>query len=219
MTAIRARSRTERGDGPRETGPSATGVARGRHRKPRPHKVLLVVGGLALAAGALSLVRVAPESGAGAPGTAEAEPRLDPGGGAPDRPAAGATTADPTALPSATSAMGGRSPAPTATGIPNPSASGDATPGAPDNAPGTTATPADDTAVPTSVPTGAPSTAGGVPPRPSATTAAPRPAPTTRAPAPGPTPGHGTPDPDPDPGEVCLPVIGLCVGLSDGPGR
>ncbi|WP_128380813.1 hypothetical protein [Streptomyces cavernae] len=36
---------------------------RGRHRKPRPLRSFYAVGGLALAAGALSLARVAPESG------------------------------------------------------------------------------------------------------------------------------------------------------------
>ena len=53
--------------------------SRGRHRRPRPRKILLAVGGLAVAAGALSLVRMAPEGalGGGGLGTAEAEPRLD----------------------------------------------------------------------------------------------------------------------------------------------
>ncbi|NEB11429.1 hypothetical protein G3I32_21730, partial [Streptomyces coelicoflavus] len=48
------------------TGPSTVAVPeprnawfrRGRHRRPRPRKVLLVAGGLALAAGALGLVRL-----------------------------------------------------------------------------------------------------------------------------------------------------------------
>ncbi|MFE1241511.1 hypothetical protein [Streptomyces tendae] len=40
---------------------------RGRHRRPRPRRVLLAAGGLALAAGALSVVRLLPESG-GDPG-------------------------------------------------------------------------------------------------------------------------------------------------------
>src|SRR5690349_20801821 len=46
---------------------------RGRHRRPRPRKVLFAAGGLALAAGVLSLVRLSPDpGGAGGPGTAEA---------------------------------------------------------------------------------------------------------------------------------------------------
>ncbi|MCG0067181.1 hypothetical protein L0F81_28605 [Streptomyces tricolor] len=49
----------------------APGVRRGRHRKPRPRKALLAAGGLALAAGVLSLVRISPQSGVGASGTAE----------------------------------------------------------------------------------------------------------------------------------------------------
>ncbi|MER6045045.1 hypothetical protein ABT136_30575, partial [Streptomyces sp. NPDC001856] len=51
---------------------------RGRHRRPRPRKVLLVAGGLALAAGALSLVRLTPDSPVPGIGTAEADPRLEP---------------------------------------------------------------------------------------------------------------------------------------------
>ncbi|PIM66021.1 hypothetical protein CTU88_45525, partial [Streptomyces sp. JV178] len=41
---------------------------RGRHRRPRPRKVLFAVGGMALAASALSLLRLAsdPVSGGGA---------------------------------------------------------------------------------------------------------------------------------------------------------
>lgn len=71
---------------------------RGRHRRPRPRKVLFAVGGLALAAGALSLVRLAPESVIGGPGSAEAEPRYTPGAGTgTDR--AGTTAATVEALP------------------------------------------------------------------------------------------------------------------------
>ena len=54
-------------------------VRRGRHRRPRPRKLLFAVGGLALAAGALSLVRVAPDSGSAGLGTTEADPGQDPG--------------------------------------------------------------------------------------------------------------------------------------------
>ncbi|PNG16182.1 hypothetical protein C1J00_43420, partial [Streptomyces cahuitamycinicus] len=54
-----------------------TSRARGRHRKPRPRKVLLAAGGLALAAGALSLLRLT--SGPGPDARAvEAGPRPDP---------------------------------------------------------------------------------------------------------------------------------------------
>ncbi|MFI9807855.1 hypothetical protein ACIHEJ_26405 [Streptomyces sp. NPDC052301] len=188
---------TDTADGTRET----ADVRRGRHRKPRPRKVLLAAGGLALAAGVLSLVRIAPDSGVGAPGTAEAEPRLDTGGGTTtDRSAntAATVTASPTALPSATSVMGGRSPAPTATGS--------AAPGAP----GTRATPPAGTAVPTTAPPEVPSVPGAPPAPPSTTAPAPRPHPTTPAPRPTPTPSHSTPAPGSD--QLCVPVIGLCVG-------
>ncbi|MEU2881057.1 hypothetical protein ABZ651_33685, partial [Streptomyces sp. NPDC007070] len=47
--------------------------ARGRHRRSRRRKALLAAGGLALAAGALGLVRLAPEYAGGGLGTAEAE--------------------------------------------------------------------------------------------------------------------------------------------------
>ncbi|GHI05390.1 hypothetical protein [Streptomyces cellostaticus] len=202
MTPIRAQSRTAETDrqaGPAQAAePALPAVRRGRHRKPRPRKVLLATGGLALAAGVLSLVRVAPEAGVGAPGTAEAEPRLDPGGGATDHAAdPAATVADvPTPLPSAASVMGGVSAAPTATATTGPTAR--ATPTA---LPGSTG-------VPTTIPTAVP--------QPTATSSAPapRPSPTTTAPtqAPAPAPSHSTTAPAPG-GGVCVPVIGLCVDL------
>ncbi|MFI9242595.1 hypothetical protein ACIGXF_08380 [Streptomyces sp. NPDC053086] len=210
MTPIPAHSATAPG--------SAPGVRRGRHRKPRPRKVLLATGGLALAAGVLSLVRVTPQPGAGAPGTAEAEPRHDPGTVAAGRSANTAATlaATPTALPSATSALGGRSLAPLPTGSPAPGPAGTAPAGtAPAGgapAPTTASSPAPET-----VPTGAPDTPVGTP-RPTPTASAPRPAPATATPTPAPSrtpaPGHGTPKPDP--GGWCVPVIGLCVDVSGG---
>ncbi|TWV27911.1 hypothetical protein FRZ03_38420, partial [Streptomyces misionensis] len=63
---------------PAEPGGRFPGFRRGRHRRPRRRKALLAVGGLVLAAGVLGLVRIYPESGVGAPGTAAAEPRLVP---------------------------------------------------------------------------------------------------------------------------------------------
>ncbi|MGQ4425417.1 hypothetical protein ACN6LL_008214, partial [Streptomyces violaceoruber] len=54
---------------------------RGRHRRPRPRKVLLAAGGLALAAGALSVVRLLPGPGGDTGGVrAGAEPRVESGG-------------------------------------------------------------------------------------------------------------------------------------------
>ncbi|MGW4568026.1 hypothetical protein ACWEN3_38515 [Streptomyces sp. NPDC004561] len=198
---------------PAESREGSSGIRRGRHRKPRPRKVLLAAGGLALAAGVLSLVRISPESGVGAPGTAEAEPRLGPGSAATDHSANTAATATtvaaagPTALPTATSVMGGRGPEPTAAGSSVPDARV------------RSVTPPGDTAVPTTVPTGAPTAPAGTH-RPPATTAAPRPEPTTAEPAPAPAPGHSTEPPPP--GGLCLPLISLCVeplGAPQGPGR
>ncbi|MGW1589567.1 hypothetical protein [Streptomyces sp. NPDC002386] len=177
---------------------------RGRHRRPRPRKVLLAAGGLALAAGVLSLVRVAPESGVGAPDTAQAEPRPDPGGGVTARSSDTAATigaARPT-RPSATSAMGGVSAAPTA-----PAETDEAVPG-----PSATRLPAPRV-------TGAPTTA---PRHTDPATTAPRPSPTvptpTRTePAPAPTPSRGPTVPPTRDDGLCLPVIGLCVdALGDG---
>ncbi|MFG2377123.1 hypothetical protein ACGFY9_37370 [Streptomyces sp. NPDC048504] len=174
-------------------------LPRGRHRRPRPRKVLLAVGGLAVAAGVLSLVRLAPESGVGGLGTAEAEPRPDPGTGADDgtdRPANAAATisADPTAIPSATSVMGGITPTPTTTSgvVPTPYAT--ATP----------TTPAD--ANPTTVP----ETTTATTPPPQAP--APRPASTpTSTPTPTPSRAPNSPAPAPSRPSLCVPIIGLCV--------
>jgi len=177
--------------------------SRGRHRRPRPRKVLLAVGGLAVAAGALSLVRMAPEGGLGGGlGTAEAEPRLDDphaGSGTDHATNAAATIpAVPKVSPSATSPMGGVSAMPT---------------------PGVSVVP-----VPSSTPAGAgavdapgPTT---IPDAPNPTTAAPQP---TQPPSPAPSQSTYTPPQAPTPtpqptqpsgggGGVCVPVIGLCVG-------
>ncbi|MFE3633952.1 hypothetical protein [Streptomyces sp. NPDC059168] len=180
-------------------------VRRGRHRKPRPRRVLLATGGLALAAGVLTLVRVAPESGVGAPDTARAEPRLDPGGGATARSTAPAPTtgAARTTRPSATTAMGGVSPAPTAPtappepreAIPRASASRVPTP--------------DGTGTPGAAPrhTDPATTAADAPPT--------APAPSRTAPGPAPAPSRVTTAPPSRDDGLCLPVIGLCVGVLD----
>ncbi|MER5543354.1 hypothetical protein ABT072_13115 [Streptomyces sp. NPDC002589] len=182
--------------GPDDPEGGASGVRRGRHRKPRPRKVLLAAGGLALAAGVLSLVRVTPDPGAGSPGTAEAEPRLgtSTSDGGTDHPANTAATAAtaPTALPSATSAMGGRSLAPTTGTRPR-------TPPAPSA--GTTTPP------PTTLPSGPPAT---TPHSPEPTSAPPTPRPTPTTPA----PSHSTTPPGP--GGLCVPMLGICVSLRDG---
>ncbi|MFF9602833.1 hypothetical protein ACF1GY_11170 [Streptomyces sp. NPDC014684] len=181
---------------------------RGRHRRPRPRKVLLAAGGLALAAGVLSLVRVAPESGVGAPGTAQAEPRLDPSGAATARssaPAAAPATARAT-RPSATTAMGGVSAAPTDTEAP-----ADPHPAAP-GAPASRLAPPSGSTAPTTGPRAT---------EPATTaphTSQPAPAPTRTTPAPAPSHGPTEP-PTRGGGGLCLPVIGLCVDvLGEGQG-
>ncbi|WP_237519522.1 hypothetical protein [Streptomyces sp. HUCO-GS316] len=194
VAAARSGPRDITGPGPRLFGPRA----RGRHRRPRRHKVLLTAGGLAVAAGVLSLVRMAPDSEVGGTGTAEAEPRTGPGPGA-DRPDDAAATdgTAPRAMPSATYAMGGLSlwPTPTSSLLAAP-------PTAALPAPATTGLP-DSTTIPDTPNTPAP--------HPSATTdPAPQP---TRTPAPVPSRSTPPPEPEPEPDQpgLCLPIISLCV--------
>lgn len=193
-------TKAERAEDTEEIAPP---LPRGRHRRPRPRKILLAVGGLAVAAGVLSLVRLAPESGVGGLGTAEAEPSPDATRSA-DRPANAAATirADPTAipstLPSATSVMGGESATPTTTSgvVPTPYATHIPTGGEPTTVPETTTA-----ATPPPAPR-APA------PHPTATTA-PEPTPTTSRPA-------NSPSPTPSRPRLCVPIIGLCVdGLAN----
>ncbi|MER6675705.1 hypothetical protein [Streptomyces sp. NPDC000983] len=186
---------------------------RGRHRRPRPRKVLLAAGGLALVAGALTLVRLSPGPGPDTLGAPGAEPWADREGTAgprTDRATNAAATVDtvPRADPSATSAQGGRTASPTATASPVPTAPATAVrpqdpvapaPRRPDTAPGPTESP-----------------------EPPAATTAPAPPP---AAAPAPAPGTSsrppqTPSPKPTPSPsglpgVCIPVIGLCVDTLD----
>ncbi|MFD4557106.1 hypothetical protein ACFWP5_22780 [Streptomyces sp. NPDC058469] len=183
-----------------EMEPPLPRTPRGRHRRPRPRKVMLAVGGLAVAAGVLSLVRLTPESAVGGLGTAEADPRPDPGTGTgTDRPANAAATisADPTAIPSATSVMGGASASPTTTSgvVPTPYA---------------TATPtrAESTTIPeTTTATTPPPAAQEPASRPTPTTA---PAPTA-TPTPTPSRSANSPAPAPSRPSLCVPIIGLCV--------
>ncbi|MFD4572246.1 hypothetical protein ACFWNK_15120 [Streptomyces sp. NPDC058417] len=195
---------------------------RGRHRKPRsPRGALFAAGGLALTAGALSLVRLAPDPrpGAGAP---EAAPRLALEPTAHDTPRAtpaGATAPAPSARRSGppTGAAGG---SPTAA-VRTPSGPYDPTAAQPDGnrrtgaagkdgsdgnngrtEPGAAAAPNAPTAAPTGAATPAP------PPRPTRST--PPPAPTVTGVPP-------TPRPPADRPGVCVPVIGLCVDVLSGP--
>ncbi|WP_371555464.1 hypothetical protein OG416_13010 [Streptomyces longwoodensis] len=170
---------------------------------------MLAVGGLLVAVGVLSLVRLAPESGVGGIGTAEAEPRTDHRSGtpaAPDRAGNATVAARPTASPTATTPPAGATPDAAAAGggstasVPVvPGSSAAARPGAP-------------------APHRTPPTAPGTPPvDPAPTTRAPVP-PTTTAPAPPPSTAPPAPAP-PTPRQpgLCVPLIGLCVDLLDAP--
>ncbi|MFE7901948.1 hypothetical protein ACFU3E_31500 [Streptomyces sp. NPDC057424] len=194
---------------PHEPAPAETGLfaarVRGRHRKPRPRKVLLTAGGLALAAGALSLLRLTSGPGTDA-GTVEAGPRPDPVTSAPDD-AAGtvATFPDaPDASPSSPTALGGPTPSPVTKGArPSPSA--------------TTRTPVTSTSAgpaSTAIPDTPNSPAPAPAPAASRGRDAPRPAPAPTAPpsrtAPAPASTPEEPEEPHDPG-LCVPVIGLCV--------
>ncbi|MBC2900860.1 hypothetical protein [Streptomyces cupreus] len=200
--AVTESSATETTEGAEAGAPTRLFGPRGRHRRPRPRKVLLAAGGLALAAGALSLVRLTPESGLGGLGTPGAEPRLDPSGDstpATDRATNAAATVGetPQVSPSATTVMGGLS----------------ATPTAPPRLVSTTSpttTPASPRDPATTIPE-APNT---ITPQPQPTTTTPQPPVAAPTPAPSGPPNTPGPQPSPSPSDppgVCVPIIGLCV--------
>ncbi|MGW5103468.1 hypothetical protein [Streptomyces sp. NPDC004100] len=205
-------------DLPESTKDAVPPPRRGRHRRPRPRKVLLAAGGLALAAGVLSLVRVAPESGLAGPATAEAEPQHGWGAqGIGDSPGASATlAAAPTALPSTATALGGTRPAPTGTGAAGhkKSSAGKSTAETVDQGGASAAdtAPHSDTGTDTGTGTqshGAPHTTDpGPAPAPQPATTAPAPAPSHTA-APAPEPTHSAAPPQQS--GVCL--LGLCLRL------
>ncbi|MET9832705.1 hypothetical protein ABZ078_26140 [Streptomyces sp. NPDC006385] len=190
-----------------EDGPATARLfgPRGRHRRPRPRKALLAAGGLALAAGALSLLRLTPDSDVTTLGTAESDPApvsgTDTETDRSTNAAATVPTRHPKASPTATSAMGGAGTAPTTATVvvPTGNTTAEPRPGGPatttGESPARTPAPA-----PPAKPTHAPDPAKPEPP----------------APAPDQTPTNPpAPQPDqpdqPDDGDVCLPVIGLCV--------
>lgn len=196
---------------------------RGRHRRPRPRKAVLAAGGLALAAGALSLVRLLPEPGGDVDAFgAEAGPRVETGGGrgtAPDpatTPAAVSTAGPPEVSPSATSAMGGLSGSPQPGLIPGPGPFASGPSAARPSATTVPDSPNTDDSAPPPAHTRQPPQPPGSPQQPRPDTPTPRPTPTPppdRGTPPTPAP---TPDPEPDPPGLCVPVIGLCVDLLDG---
>lgn len=205
------------------TRPDERAETRGRHRRPRRRRVLFAAGGLALAAGVLSLARMAPESMTGiggGGGPADAEPRggtataTDPADDAvttveavppPARAgAATATTVTGDASPTGTSGVS------TAPG-PSPARSDGAVPAARAGDLGTDTDTGTDAPEPgtTGIPTG-PATAR--PPQ------APDPTPTATAPPRAPTPSTQAPAPTHRPG-VCVPIVGICVDGLLSPGQ
>ncbi|MFC8423652.1 hypothetical protein ACFUN7_22735 [Streptomyces sp. NPDC057236] len=179
---------------------------RGRHRKPHPRKVLLAAGSLAVAASAVTLVRLAATQGGGQADTGtEAGPRPAPhtATGTPtgSPTASEATEPTPEASPSSPTALGGKNPAPL-------TASERSAP---------PRTPAPDTTTTPTAPTGTAPQATHRPPHPSTPRQPPHHTPEPPPPAPhDPTPPQpDAPAPSPRPG-LCVPVIGLCVG--GGPG-
>ena len=175
----------------------------GRHRKPRPRRVVLAVGGFALAAGALSLVRLAPESVTGGGGTAEAEPRIDTSVAATTTEATGRAVpstgskrpATGSERPSTAAPMAGASAPPTATAADGPTAH-----------PSSSLSSAPRLADPaTGIPeASSPPTASRTPEPPATTPAAARP-------ATSPTATTHTPQPTANPPGLCVPIVGLCV--------
>ncbi|MFE0258287.1 hypothetical protein [Streptomyces sp. NPDC059010] len=166
--------------------PTRLFTPRGRHRRPRPRKVLLAAGGLALAAGALSLVRLTPDPVATDLGATESgdTPALDLGTDSVPTP-------HPKPSPSTTSAMGGLGATPTASTI---------------------VVPTTNTPVTRRREAPAPTTPHTPPPTPHSPATTPPPAP----PAPPPSDEHTTSPPSTEPTQpaentVCIPVIALCV--------
>jgi hypothetical protein len=189
-------------------GPLRERAGRGRHRKPRPRRALFAVGGLALAAGALSLARMAPESVVGGgSGNTEAEPRP---GVATDEAIDAAPTvwAVPSALPAsagATAARGGASATP-APGV-SPAAA----------APSTAAAPSSTATIPSaraSAPVGSLPDTTGIP---TAPVVVPSQSHTQQSPAPSPTTHAPTPTPGQNPPGLCVPIVGICVNDLAGP--
>ncbi|CAL9511724.1 hypothetical protein SUDANB58_03667 [Streptomyces sp. enrichment culture] len=205
--------------------PNATALRprgpRGRHRRPpRPRRLLLGAGGLALAIGVLSLVRLVPDSGTGGSGVAQAAPSHPapitpsvPGGiiaPGPDRPSPSASS--PTDGLRASTASG-RTPAPAPGGTTPDAGRGAVIPYLPDalRAPGTR--------VPSTVPgePDGPRPPAPRPPLPKPPTPRPPSAPEPE-PSPSPVPSRPAPPAEPDRPGLCVPLIGLCLGFTDGDG-
>ncbi|SOE30055.1 hypothetical protein [Streptomyces sp. OK228] len=189
-------------------GPLRERGGRGRHRKPRPRRALFAVGGLALAAGALSLARMAPESVVGGgSGNTEAEPR--PGAATDEAldaaPTVWAVPSAHPASPGSTGAQGGASATPTSGVSPAPTA------------PSTAASPSATATIPSaraSAPVGSVPDTTGIPTAPVVVPSQPHTRPT---PAPSPTTHTPAPAPTQNPPGLCVPIVGICVNDLAGP--
>ncbi|BFO14845.1 hypothetical protein SHKM778_12330 [Streptomyces sp. KM77-8] len=193
-----------------EKPPAGASRFRGRHRKPRPRRVLLAAGGLAVAASAVTLVRLATTQGGGTDFGTEAGPRPVPhtDSGAPTAsPTAGAAAVPvPGTSPSSPTALGGKNPRPLAAPERSSTAQSPMSPmTAPDSDPGLG-------------PDLGPATAPAIPlpPHRPAAPASPSPSPSSSGPEHPPPPSYDPPAPRPDepaPGpRLCVPIIGVCVG-------
>ncbi|GGW36262.1 hypothetical protein AB0E64_07060 [Streptomyces caelestis] len=193
---------------PTETGPVSP-RSRGRHRKPRPRKALLAAGGLALAAGALSLVRLTSGPGTDSVATVEAEPRPDPVTTGTDEAANTDATAltTPEASPSSPTALGGPPPSPGTRGPADASSAPSASLPVDTRGADRAATPRPTTTADAARPQAPTATGNGKASRPAQTTPSP---PDRNAPAAEPEPEPEQPKKPHDPG-LCVPVIGLCL--------
>ncbi|MDT0400687.1 hypothetical protein [Streptomyces edwardsiae] len=180
-----------------EKPPPGASRFRGRHRKPRPRRVLLAAGSLAVAASAVTLVRLATTQGGDPEFGTEAGPRpvphTDSGAPVASPTASPAAVPVPETSPSSPTALGGRNPAPLA--APERSSTARSLTTAAD--PGPVTAPA----------TPAPSRRPDPPASPSPSSGGPE-----HPPPPSQDPPPPRPD-DPAPGpRLCVPIIGVCVG-------
>ncbi|MER5540805.1 hypothetical protein [Streptomyces mirabilis] len=164
------------------------------------------MGGLALAAGALSLARMAPESLVGG-GNTEAEPR--PGVATDEAldaaPTVWAVPSVHPASPGPTDVQGGASATPTSGVSPAPAA------------PSTAASPTATATIPSaraSAPEGSVPDTTGIPTAPVVVPSQPH---TQRPPAPSPTTHAPAPAPTQNPPGLCVPIVGICVNDLAGP--
>ncbi|MFF3450405.1 hypothetical protein ACFYXJ_25070, partial [Streptomyces sp. NPDC002667] len=202
--------------GGNETAPVPLRTVRGRHRKPRRRRVLFAAGGLALAAGVLTLARMTPDAVTG--GTAGGNAEADPVATATDNDTAGDAVPTVAAMPSPTGA--GAAPASPAMGGTSPAPTSDTDRRIP--APGPTSAAAIPTAHGRGPATAAPGVTG-IPTAPVTTPPAARPTPaatpTTEPPRHTPSPAPATSAPSHQAPGVCVPIVGICVNGLLSPGQ